>query len=55
MRLRNQALDLAESLGCTPRSRACLGLDLQRQAAFDLAAHWAEAESIEAEAEEEGE
>jgi hypothetical protein len=54
MRLRNQALDLAESLGCTPRSRARLGLDLRRQEAFNLAAHWqAEDESIEGEAEEE--
>ena len=38
-RLRAETLDLAESLGLTPRSRARLGLDLQR--GFDLAAHWA--------------
>jgi phage terminase small subunit len=57
MRLRNQVLDLAESLGCTPRSRARLGLDLRRQEAFDLAAHWqreSEDGSIEGEVEEEG-
>jgi phage terminase small subunit len=29
-RLRGEALDLAESLGMTPRSRAKLGLDLTR-------------------------
>jgi hypothetical protein len=39
-RLRREALDLAESLGMTPRSRARLGLDLGRT--FDLARHWAE-------------
>lgn len=38
-RLRREALDLAESLGMTPRSRARLGLDLQR--GFDLAQHFA--------------
>ena len=38
-RLRAETLDLAESLGLTPRSRAKLGLDLQR--GFDLAQHWA--------------
>jgi hypothetical protein len=40
------------------RSRARLGLDLQRQAAFDLAAHWqreSEDGSIEGEAEEKDE
>lgn len=39
-RLRAEALDYAESLGMTPRSRARLGLDLQRS--FDLAAFWSE-------------
>jgi len=39
-RLRAETLDLAESLGLTPRSRAKLGLDLQRS--FDLAALWAQ-------------
>lgn len=39
-RLRREALDLAESLGMTPRSRAKLGVDVQR--GFDLAQHWAE-------------
>ena len=39
-RLRAEALDYAESLGMTPRSRARLGLDLQR--GFDLATHWAQ-------------
>jgi hypothetical protein len=41
----------------SPRSRARLGLDLTRQAAFDLAAHWAESEdgTIEGEAEEDEE
>jgi len=42
-RLRAETLDLAESLGLTPRSRAKLGLDLQR--GFDLAAHWAAEEA----------
>jgi hypothetical protein len=52
-RLQNNASDYLDALGMSPRSRARLGLDLQRTAAFDLAAHWAEAESIEGEAEEE--
>ena len=39
-RLRAEALDYAESLGMTPRSRARLGLDLQRS--FDLAQAMAE-------------
>jgi hypothetical protein len=43
MRLRTQALDFAESMGMTPRSRARLGLDLGRAAqSFDLARHWQE-------------
>jgi hypothetical protein len=43
MRLRSQALDLAESMGMTPRSRARLGIDVGRAAeAFDLARHWQE-------------
>jgi hypothetical protein len=50
MRLRSQALDLAESMGMTPRSRARLGLDVQRAASFDLAQHMA----AEAAAEEAG-
>jgi hypothetical protein len=43
-RLRQQALDLLDRLGMTPRSRAALGLDLARAsgAALDLARHWAE-------------
>ena len=42
-KLRSQALDLAESMGMTPRSRARLGLDLGRAAqSFDLARHWQE-------------
>jgi hypothetical protein len=42
MRLRTQALDLAESMGMTPRSRSRLGLDLKRVESFDLARQWAE-------------
>jgi hypothetical protein len=42
MRLRTQALDLAESMGMTPRSRARLGLDVKRAQSFDLARHWQE-------------
>jgi hypothetical protein len=42
MKLRNQALDLAESMGMTPRSRARLGLDVRRAETFDLARHWQE-------------
>lgn len=38
-RLRREALDFAESLGLTPRSRARLGLDLAR--GVDLAQQWA--------------
>ena len=38
-RLRREALDFAESLGLTPRSRARLGIDLARTA--DLASQWA--------------
>lgn len=45
-RLRAEALDYAEALGMTPRSRARLGLDLQR--GFDLAA------ALAADAESEG-
>ena len=45
-RLRAETLDLAESLGLTPRSRAKLGLDLQR--GFDLAQHWAGEEADDA-------
>ncbi|HEX4189000.1 MAG TPA: hypothetical protein VHY83_13990 [Solirubrobacteraceae bacterium] len=38
-----QALDFAESMGMTPRSRARLRLDLGRAAqSFDLARHWQE-------------
>jgi hypothetical protein len=40
-RLRDQALDLCEALGMTPRSRARLGLDVKRAQSFDLAAAWA--------------
>lgn len=39
-RLRREASDYLDALGMTPRSRAKLGLDLQR--GFDLAQHWAE-------------
>jgi hypothetical protein len=40
-KLRDQALDLAESLGMTPRSRSKLGLNIARTAqSFDLARHW---------------
>jgi len=39
-RLRNEARDHGEALGLSPRSRARLGLDLQR--GFDLAKHWEE-------------
>lgn len=38
-KLRREALDFAEALGLTPRSRSRLGLDLARTA--DLAAQWA--------------
>lgn len=38
-RLRREAADYLDALGCTPRSRARLGLDVVR--GFDLAAHWA--------------
>jgi hypothetical protein len=48
LRLRTQALDLAESMGMTPRSRARLGLDVKRAASFDLA----QAMTAEAEAED---
>jgi len=41
-RLRREAADHLDSLGMTPRSRARLGLDVTRAAAFDLAGHWAE-------------
>jgi len=38
-RLRREAADYLDALGLTPKSRARLGLDLQR--GFDLAQHWA--------------
>ena len=41
-RLRREAADHLDALGMSPRSRARLGLDLQR--GFDLAAEWAEEE-----------
>jgi len=42
-RLRREAADYLDALGCTPRSRARLGLDVAR--GFDLAQHWADQES----------
>jgi len=39
-RLRREVADHLDALGMTPKSRARLGLDLQRS--FDLAAHWAQ-------------
>jgi len=44
-RIRREAADLLDSLGMTPRSRARLGIDVQR--GFDLAAHWAEQAAAE--------
>ncbi|UTI62637.1 hypothetical protein NBH00_14855 [Paraconexibacter antarcticus] len=41
-RLRREAADHLDALGCSPRSRAKLGLDVARSQAFDLAQHWAE-------------
>ena len=38
-RLRREVADHLDALGMTPKSRARLGLDLQRS--FDLAQHWA--------------
>lgn len=52
MRLRTQALDLAESMGMTPRSRARLGLDVKRAQSFDLAQAMAAEADAEAEAED---
>ena len=43
-RLRREAADYLDALGMTPRSRAKLGLDVQR--GFDLAKHWAEADDV---------
>jgi hypothetical protein len=42
-RLRAEAADHLDALGCTPRSRARLGLDVARAAGFDLAQRWADA------------
>jgi len=39
-RLRREVADHLDALGMTPKSRARLGLDLQR--GFDLATHWAQ-------------
>lgn len=39
-KLRRDSLEYAREFGCTPRSRAALGLDVAR--GFDLAEHWAE-------------
>jgi len=39
-RLRREVADHLDALGMTPKSRARLGLDLQRS--FDLATHWAQ-------------
>lgn len=47
-RLRREAADYLDALGCTPRSRARLGLDVAR--GFDLAEHWAEQDRREREA-----
>jgi hypothetical protein len=44
---------LLAKLGMNPKDRAALGLDIARTSHFDLARHWAEEESIDAEAEEE--
>ncbi len=48
-RLRSQALDLCESLGMTPRSRARLGIDVRRARSFGLARAWAEEDVIDGE------
>ena len=45
-RFRREAADYLDALGMTPRSRAKLGLDVQR-ASFDLAAYWAEQHRVE--------
>lgn len=39
-RLRREAADHLDALGCTPRARARLGLDVARAEAFDLAKAW---------------
>ena len=44
-RLRREASDYLAELGMSPRSRARLGLDVQR--GFDLAEHWAEQDAAD--------
>jgi hypothetical protein len=44
-RLRREAADYLDALGMTPRSRARLGVDVQRS--FDLAQHWAAQDAAE--------
>lgn len=46
-RLRREAADHLDALGCSPRSRAKLGLDVARAATIDLARHWADEDVIE--------
>jgi hypothetical protein len=44
------AAKMLDRLGCSPRARVALGLDVARAQTFDLAQHWANEDIVDEEA-----